>query len=153
MIVMGIDPGSKGALVVLSELSTTAYCFSKNTWEEIAEEIKNRANYGEEYGESIDAYVEAVAALPKDGAHNAFTFGENTGIIKGILIANGIEFIEVHSQKWQRHFGLGAKYPSKTARKNAQKAKAQELFPDIKVTLDIADALLITKYGYDTMLR
>jgi len=142
--VIGIDPGSSGALVILKPWPIIA-SFKKLFWIDIVKIIENNTT------KDTVAYIEAVAALPKDGAHNAFTFGENTGIIKGVLIANNIEFTEVHSQKWQRHFGLGAKFESKTARKNAQKAKAQELFPNIKVTLDISDALLIAKYGYDQM--
>jgi hypothetical protein len=145
-IILGVDPGAQGAIAILElNKKSRVIPFKKYSWGVVAQVLHEHTKEFPLYY----AYVEAVAALPKDGAHNAFTFGENTGIIKGILIANGIIFTEVHSQKWQRHFGLGAKYPSKTARKNAQKAKAQELFPDIKVTLDIADALLIAKYGYD----
>jgi hypothetical protein len=143
-MIIGIDPGASGALVILNAkaIPFKIVQFRKFEWGKIdIPAIKG----------IYRAYIEAVSAMPRDAAHNAFAFGENTGIIKGILYANNIEIIEVHSQKWQRHFGLGAKYPSKTARKNAQKAKAQELFPDIKVTLDIADALLIARYGYDTM--
>jgi hypothetical protein len=140
-MIIGIDPGASGAAVCLfGYLDPLILRFSKLTWEEVSQKIPNgnKPSY---------AYVEMVSAMPKDGAHNAFTFGENTGIIKGILYTWKIPIIEVHSQKWQKEFGLGAKFPSKTARKNAQKQKAQELFPDIKVTLDIADALLIAEYG------
>jgi hypothetical protein len=145
-MIIGIDPGANGAFVALGHkgILHKIVKFKGGNWKNIAEQLSG-------FTYNWTAYVEAVSAMPKDGAHNAFAFGENTGIIKGILYANNIEIIEVHSQKWQRHFGLGAKYPSKTARKNAQKAKAQELFPGIKVTLDISDALLIARYGYDTM--
>jgi hypothetical protein len=143
-MIIGIDPGANGAMVIFNSTGhlIQVVSFKKHSWPQVRCLIPTiKGKY--------TAFIEAVAALPKDGAHNAFTFGKNTGIITGILIAKNIEFTEVHSQKWQRHFGLGAKYPSKTERKNAQKAKAQELFPDIKVTLDIADALLIARYGYD----
>lgn len=143
MIILGIDPGAKGALVILTK-PPLVFSFCKHDWVEISDNLLPVKN-------DCIAFIEAVSAMPRDASKHAFTFGENTGIIKGILIFNRIRFIEVHSQKWQRHFGLGAKFESKTARKNAQKAKAQELFPNIKVTLDIADALLIAKYGYDNL--
>ena len=147
MIVMGIDPGANGAAALyISGTSVDTFCFKNKSWPEVVKGFEHFSAWGIDY-----TFIEAVSAMPKDGAHNAFTFGENTGIVKGILHALDIRFVEVHSQKWQRHFGLGAKYSSKTARKNAQKAKAQELFPQIKIIHANADALLIAKYGYDTM--
>jgi hypothetical protein len=147
VIVMGIDPGANGAAAIfILGSGIEAISFKDKSWPEIVEKIQYFNAYVIDY-----TFIEAVSAMPKDGAHNAFTFGENTGIIKGILHCLDIRFNEVYSQKWQRHFGLGAKFESKTARKNAQKAKAQELFPQIKVTHNIADCLLIAKYGYDIM--
>jgi hypothetical protein len=152
MRVLGIDPGAKGAAVFIQgwnkKPTSIAFCaFAKLTTLQIADWLFENG-----ISNTKTAYIEAVSSMPKDARSTAFTFGENTGIIKGLIYSWGTPIIEVHSQKWQRYFGLGAKYPSKTARKNAQKAKAQELFPGIKVTLDIADALLIAQYGYDTML-
>lgn len=145
MIVVGIDPGANGAAVFRTSVSTEVCSFRNKSWPEIV-------SYFERWHYWIDfSFIEAVGAMPRDAKATAFTFGENTGIVKGIMHAFDIKFAEVHSQKWQRHFGLGAKYDSKTLRKNAQKQKAQELFPSIKVTLDIADALLIAQYGYNTM--
>jgi hypothetical protein len=147
MIVMGIDPGASGAAALyISGCSVEVFRFKNKSWPEVVSAFHHFNAWKIDY-----TFIEAVAAMPKDGAHNAFTFGENTGIVKGILHCLDIRFNEVHSQKWQRHFGLGAKFISKTARKNAQKEKAQKLFPQLKVTLDTADCLLITKYGYDTM--
>lgn len=149
-MIIGVDPGANGALILLEEPDENPtiwwpreYSFKRNSWEEICKTVFRTP--------ITHAYIEAVSAMPRDAARHAFTFGENTGIIKGILYANGISFTEVFSQKWQRHFGLGAKFASKQERKNAHKQKAQELFPNIKVTLTIADALLIAKYGYDKM--
>jgi hypothetical protein len=47
-------------------------------------------------------------------------------------------------QKWQKKLGLGtSKGLTPTQWKNKLKAEAQRLFPDIRVTLKTADALLI----------
>lgn len=152
MRIVGIDPGASGALVILNEAPKVQKIFpfrkilgTEIDMTELPDVIRGW------WGSDTLIFMEDVHALPRDASKYAFVFGENTGIIKGLLFANKYPFEEIFSQKWQRHFGLGDKYPSKTARKNAQKAKAQELFPDIKVTLDIADALLIARYGYDTM--
>jgi hypothetical protein len=50
----------------------------------------------------------------------------------------------VPPKKWQQALGLGsAKDLTKTQWKNKLKNKAQQLYPQIKVTLATADALLI----------
>jgi hypothetical protein len=64
------------------------------------------------------------------------------------LIASGVPFEAVTPGKWQKEFGLLAKKgETKTAKKNRHKARAQELFPDLKITHATADALLIAEYG------
>jgi hypothetical protein len=142
--VIGIDPGANGAATIVTANAVHSFGFKDKSWPDIVIRLTAWGSVSE-YN-----FIEAVSAMPKDGAHNAFTFGENTGIIKGIFHALDMRFVEVHSQKWQRHFGLGAKFESKKARKHAQREKAQE-FCKFKVTLDIADSILIAKYGYDKM--
>ena len=44
--------------------------------------------------------------------------------------------------RWQKYLGCLTK-----GDKNVSKAKAQELFPDLKITHAIADSLLIAEYG------
>lgn len=150
-MIIGIDPGANGAAICLGhKKAINVFRFKKfdcHSWYELGQFLDQFKYYDPK------VYMEAVSAMPRDAKSTAFTFGKNTGIILGVIYtALEVTPTEVHSQKWQRHFGLGAKFESKTARKNAQKAKAQELFPNIKVTLDIADALLIAQYGYDTVL-
>jgi hypothetical protein len=53
-----------------------------------------------------------------------------------------IPFEEVSPVKWQKVMGCLSK-----GDKNVTKAAAQRLFPDIKITHAIADALLIAEYG------
>lgn len=97
------------------------------------------------------AYVEEVggycgAAMPGSAM---FNFGRNFGFILGVLAARGIRVELVKPQKWQKHFGLGTVKESggKTPWKNKLKAKAQQLFPHLDITLKTADALLILEYG------
>jgi hypothetical protein len=58
------------------------------------------------------------------------------------LTAAGIPFERVRPQAWQKAMGCMSK-----GDKNITKRKAQELFPQIKVTHATADALLIATYG------
>lgn len=72
---------------------------------------------------------------------------ENYGFIKGLATGLGLVVEEVTPQQWQKDLGLGnSRGMTKTQWKNKLKAKAQELFPDVKVTLKTADALLIWEW-------
>jgi hypothetical protein len=55
----------------------------------------------------------------------------------------------VRPQTWQKNLGIGTSRTcaSKTEWKNKLKALAQRKFPDAKVTLATADALLILDYA------
>ena len=67
--------------------------------------------------------------------------------IRGMVTAAGIPFEAVTPQKWQLSFGLKKdKGEAPGAWKNRLKAKAQQLFPAVKVTLATADALLIAEF-------
>lgn len=78
----------------------------------------------------------------------AFKFGQSYGGLRMALVAAGIPFEEVTPQVWQRKMGVTPrrKDESKTAWKNRLKAKAQQLYPGVKVTLATADALLLAEF-------
>ena len=91
--------------------------------------------------------IEKVGGMPHDVPMNSFSFGQNYGALRMALIAAGITFEAVAPGRWQREFGLLArKTESKTEKKNRHKARAQELFPGIKITHSISDALLLAEY-------
>lgn len=72
---------------------------------------------------------------------------ENFGIVLGAAMALGYRIERVTPQAWQKELGLGtSKGLSKTEWKNKLKGRAQELFPNIPITLKTADALLIWEY-------
>lgn len=76
------------------------------------------------------------------GATGTFTFGRGYGFLRGCLVTIGIPFEEVAPQTWQKHLDC------KTGgNKNVSKGRAQQLFPHLKITHKIADALLIAEYG------
>ena len=101
-------------------------------------------------GDQTFCLIEKVHAMPGQGVTSMFTFGMNYGALRMALVCHGIPFEAVTPQKWQREFGLV--FPRKlgltpTEKKNRHKARAQELFPSLKVTHATADALLICEYG------
>lgn len=78
-----------------------------------------------------------------------FSFGKGVGVLHGAAMALGFRVELVKAQKWQKSFGLGtaASCGTKTIWKTKLKATAQRLFPNTKVTLATADALLILSYA------
>jgi hypothetical protein len=135
--VIGVDPGSKGRAVMLTderELITSKL------------EIVDLSVLVQRYTLRPKAGFEQVSSRPDDDPYTAFQFGKNVGKVLGVLGCLGLNIEEIPPQTWQREFGLGGKYKDQPARKRAHKQKAQELFPEIKVTLDTCDAILIAEY-------
>lgn len=87
----------------------------------------------------VEAVVERVHSMPTDSASAAFTFGENFGMIQGVLAAIGVPYRFVQPHAWQKK--VGALPKNKPERKRALKAFAQQRYPHIPVTLKTADAL------------
>ena len=49
----------------------------------------------------VMCYLEKVHAMPGQGVTSMFTFGQNYGFLRGLLIARGIPFEEVQPNPWQ----------------------------------------------------
>ena len=134
---LGIDPGMSGAMAIVSETGEAfSLAFAKTTPHDIVA-------YLGQY-EITKAYIEGLNAMPGlfRGVVSTFKLGTNYGLWQGILTALSIPFERVYPLKWQTAMGCRT-----GGNKNVSKAKAQELFPAIKVTHAIADALLIAEYG------
>jgi len=73
----------------------------------------------------------------------------NAAVIRTTLTCLGVRFIQVRPQVWQSTFGLGKRKDcaTDTVWKNKLKAEAQRRFPNLEVTNETADALLILEYG------
>jgi len=93
------------------------------------------------------AYVEKVGGYvggPGAPGSAMFNFGRNHGFTLGVLSALYIRTELITPQQWQKRLGLGtSKGMTKNKWKNKLKEEAQRRFPDMKVTLFTADALLI----------
>ena len=153
MIVLGIDPGASGGLALLdmSFGGSTARVLAvtklpeteRDIWDWIySSRIRKREFDNHPCDFDRFAVIEHVHSMPKQGVASSFKFGRSYGFLRGCLIASGIPFTEVTPQKWQKALSCMSK-----GDKNVTKARAQQLFPDVKVTHAVADALLLAYYG------
>jgi Holliday junction resolvasome RuvABC endonuclease subunit len=144
MTTLGIDAGKNGAIAWIADGKP---CVEKmpETLKDLWDLIESISQIDRKlYREIIPckAYIEQVSSSPQMGVKSAFTFGNGFGHLEMALTAAGIPFERVSPQKWQGALGCRTK-----GDKNVSKAKAQELFPSIKCTHAVADALLIARYG------
>lgn len=143
MYVIGIDPGGQGACVHGTK-DQYILKLSKATDADIVDWFKEDI-----HGGHYVAYLEKPTPQPKNGAKANWKVGYSYGQLLTCCLYAGFKVVTVSPAKWQRYWGLptGKEAGSDTAKKRAHKAKAQELFPDVKVTNETADALLIYEYG------
>lgn len=141
------DPGKSGAFARIIVPQEGAHHIE--TWD-MPETEKDLLDLVKELAKGIDVkgMLERVNGMPGQSGVAMFTFGRGYGNIRMALISAGIPFDDVSPQKWQAYLGIPKKkkLEKKTTHKNRLKAKAQELYPNVKVTLANADALLIATY-------
>lgn len=140
---IAIDPGASGGIVFGDPASAKDPVLENmpETVHDLAELLGDASQEGPTH-----VFVELVGGYigKAQPASSAFVFGEGYGRIQGVLAALSIPFTLVRPQKWQTALSLGnSKGMSKPQWKGKLKAKAQQLYPKSKVTLQTADALLI----------
>ena len=144
--IVAIDPGASGALafktgdkIIIHKASDT----------DPLDALKDAQLCGhcEVWIEDVPCF--AGKALPGSAM---FRLGKNCGIWEGLARGLGITVRLVRPQDWQAGIsGVGKlKGPE---RKRALRTAASRLFPEIKVTLDNCDALLILDYALRNTLK
>jgi hypothetical protein len=141
MTIIGIDPGTNGGIAWITDGKP---CVEKmpDTLQDLWELLENIAINAQLDNLKIHAYLEQVHSSPQMGVKSAFTFGNGFGHLEMALTAAGIPFTRVRPQVWQKELGCMTK-----GDKNVTRKRAQELFPTIKCTHAVSDALLLAKYG------
>lgn len=115
MLWIGIDPGKSGAMATINEYGEIdAAPFDLQTYIWILQQSLQ--------GDGMKAVVEKVGAMPGQGVVSMFKFGENFGMIQGVLQAFGVPYELVTPQKWKKEFGV-------TADKNTSIEVCRRLFP------------------------
>lgn len=135
--VLGVDPGASGSIALYFG-AEPEWIKTDSTERDLWEQVRLwDALYGVAH-----AFIERVHSMPKQGVSSSFKFGQSYGFLRGLLVASGIPFEEVTPQTWQKAMGCLTR-----GDKNVSKARAQQLFPGVKITHANADALLIAEYG------
>ncbi len=145
----GIDPGKSGGLAMIRGRAVIAVpmpATERDVWEWISNASPSDYAVIEKVGGFIQGNPTPGSAM--------FSFGAGYGGLRMALVARGVPFEECPPQRWQKAIGIGGRKKGeiKTVWKNRLRAKAQQLFPTLKVTLATADALLIATYCRRKML-
>lgn len=131
---VGIDPGASGGIAIIHEDGSVIEALKIPTTE------KDVLNVLIGWGRAF-AMLERVRSMPGNGVASTFKFGQHYGMLRMALVAGGVPFDEVTPQRWQKAMGCLS-----GGDKNVTKRRAQELFPQQRVTHAVADALLIAEY-------
>ncbi len=126
MIIVGVDPGKKGAIAAMldgndelvivdmpADLAGLVDVFTRVLW--------------------VDpiCVIEQQWPRPEAGAWSANKLGHNVGQIEGVAAALGYTVVSVSPQRWKKDMGLTkAQIPEGVRPKDASRAKAAELWPD-----------------------
>jgi crossover junction endodeoxyribonuclease RuvC len=150
-MLIGIDPGCSGALVVLAPDNALMDSMLMPTFKNGKSSRVNGAALGAWLKKfqhpSAHAILESVHAMPKQGVTSVFTFGHAAGVVEGLLQGLGIAYTLVPPQTWKKRAGLIGQD------KDAARSRAIQLWPTWR-ELDLkgkgqalADAALIARYG------
>lgn len=163
MNLISIDPGASGGIVFL--IGSQVACFKMPATQPDVLELIRKHHVAD-----MTCYIEDPPKYIGQDVPSStiFVMAENYGYVKGVLQALGIRTIQVTPQKWMKALNLGTKgslrsppgasaeEKAKIRQHNAQakrdwknklKAEAQRRFPQLTVTLNTCDALLILDYG------
>lgn len=151
--IIAIDPGANGGIAVYRpNAPLTSVKMPKS-----AEDIKNYLEYWKEIARPI-VFIEKLSVRPDDiaveqgGANMGKLFRiqkmiANFEQLKTTIELSGVPYVQVHPMKWQNALKLRIKGEEKKERKNRYKKVAGDLYPEMKITLWNADALLIMHFG------
>ena len=146
MYILGIDPGKNGGLCILSTDINDVVMLDKMP--QTPTDLSNKLESIRENFWPIKCYLEKVGGMPGQGGVAMFNFGYNFGQLVQALTDYKIPHELVTPQKWQTAtYCRGKSGESKTAHKNRIKDMAKRKFPNVKITLATADAVMIACYA------
>lgn len=136
---IGVDPGKSGAIAWIDEAGAAgSEKLANMTDRDVFELLLDLRLAGNP--QRVRALLEEVHAMPRQGVSSTFKFGVSFGGLRMALTAASIPFELVTPAKWQQAMRCRSH-----GDKNITKARAQELFPGVKVTHANADALLLAE--------
>jgi len=148
MLILGIDPGASGAIVIMDGASIIEWAAMPVMKVGSATRVNAPALAAMLRGYAkLEAYVEQVGAMPGQGVASMFSFGHSAGVVAGVLGALEITVTLVTPQAWKKRAGLIGQD------KDAARSRAIQIWPNWRA-LDVkgkgqalADAALIAKFG------
>jgi len=141
MTYIGIDVGKNGGVAVIYGDGTMESYKCPKDAKGMADLIIDIKASSIRVNEEVKCIIEHVHAFPKQGVVSMFNFGKNYGLWLGILEALGVDYLPMPPKMWKQFYG---KMPrQKIDRKRHLKQLAQDLYPHHKVTLAVADAILL----------
>lgn len=158
--ILGIDPGITGGLALVERgLVTGSLVVEPMPAHDRVLDLPGMVRWIRAHKPEIrHAYVEKVAAMPKNGSIGCFKLGDCFGAIKGILTALEIPFTLVTPLKWKNQMLSGIE---KLEDKKAMSAiAASRLFPGFNFLetercrrphSGMVEAALIAEYGLREM--
>ena len=147
-IFIGIDPGKNGGVAVINEMMDGEPVISfrcPKTPNDMALSLMSTIPVGVSYNDVL-VLIEHVHAMPKNGVVSMFSFGQNLGQWEGILGAFELDVKYAGPRTWMQHYDCKPNLERKD-RKRYLRGIAEKLFPNIKMTFNISDALLIANYN------
>lgn len=141
MRLIAIDPGAKGgyAAIINDQLHTGNLPETEGDFVELFRDLAPDELFLE------DLVKFAGTNMPSS---SMATYASNWGFIKGVAQAMGCRIRLVRPQEWIKALGFGSSRGiPKTEWKNKLKGRAQQLYPQEKVTLQNSDALLILEFA------
>lgn len=148
--ILGIDPGSSGAIalywpsaphmIIAEDVPTVDGTIDPAALARRLEEARPAV-----------AMIELVGAMPKQGVSSTFKFGVAFGMVRGVIGASYIPMHMVTPAKWKKHFRLSSD-------KEEARALATRLWPSAscfsrKKDHGRAEAALIARYAAETMFH
>ncbi len=154
-LILGVDPGQTGAIAALADgvpagfidMPVYARKMGGNEVDPFALAVRVREIRERHPGAYVMAVLEQVNALPKQSSNSGFRFGQSDGIVRGVLGALGIRWIEVHPSVWKKRLGLAG------TEKDVARTFAIQRYPEAAADLarkkDIgrADAALLATWA------
>lgn len=145
MNIIAIDPGQSGGIAFEIDGKLAADSMPSTT-ADLIDHLRSLSQFTPGVVVVIEELVK-FAGKDQSGS-SSIVYGKNYGIIEGVCMALGLRLEKVRAQQWQGNMGLKrAKKLKQSEWKNKLKARAQELFPGMTVTLKTADALLILEWA------
>lgn len=137
MTYIGLDPGKSGSICAITPTGPIAHKMP-DTDKDLLDLLKS-VMFSDD-GKAV-AVLEEVSSSPQMGVVSAFTFGRGYGKLEMALMAAEIPTDKVRPQVWQK-----AMRCLSGGNKGITKARAQALFPTMRLTHATADGMLLAEY-------